>query len=80
MSTNHTSKQKILRKYLVCGCLAVATCSDNRVVAVDIRIPCKSCTAEEIAIVREELAEECSQEGVHDLVMMRQWAVISATR
>jgi len=80
MSTQHTPKQKILRKYLVCGCLAIATCTDNRVVAVDIRAPCKSCTAEEIAIVREELAEECSQEGVHDLVVMRQWTAVSAVR
>jgi hypothetical protein len=48
--------------------------SDNRVVAVDISIPCKSCTEEEIAIVKEELAEECILECVHDLMAMRQWS------
>lgn len=74
MPTYTNSKQKILRKYLVCGCVAVAMVSDNRVVAVDIGIPCKSCSPEEIAIVKEELAEECSLECVHDLVAMRQWS------
>lgn len=69
-----STKQKILRKYLVCGCVAVAMVSDNRVVAVDISIPCKSCTEEEIAIVKEELAEECILECVHDLMAMRQWS------